>query len=138
MVNWRLGGQEDLVPVSILQGLAHHLFALFAVVGPCGVYVVDAAIDSMTNHFHRLFFVYVGGIVVNGGKAHTAKPQGRYFYVKLTELPIMHLQTSKIKLLYSSPKREKKPATLCQVCCENVDQPGRQVGIKFSQYPVAR
>ena len=65
-----LGGEDDLVPVDVAQGFAHHLFAVVKAVDGGGVYPGDALLHGSLDGFYRQ------GVVVVAPPAATADGPG--------------------------------------------------------------
>ena len=81
-----LGHQEHLVPIAVLEGLAHPDLALAVVVVPGVVQEVDPAIDRGVDDVDRQLLVHM-----LQGKVPTSEPYGGYPLARTAEGPIGHL-----------------------------------------------
>lgn len=77
---WQLGGQVNLLPIAIREGLAHRYLAVATVVGISSINVIHPLVDGIANHLHGLRFVNIAFLPL-GRKPHCPEAEGGHLCV---------------------------------------------------------
>ena len=85
------GGQVDLFPVAVPQGLAHQRLAGLVVIKIGGVDVVHAAVDGVADHADGPGLVdAVVGLPFQNRHAHAAKAQRGNLHTGISHFAVLH------------------------------------------------
>ena len=85
----QLGGDPDLVAISVGQGSPHDGFALSGVVGPGRIQVVDPSVDGAADLADGPRFVDLP--VSRHGESHQAEPQNGQLISRFWHFPVEHM-----------------------------------------------